>query len=84
MSPAGRNSVLSSALSCAEGNAQAQRTAPSCAERMPRDLVHGRADAQEEPGSVSSFSWVLDSTPVGDLASSECPGNPSEKKVFWS
>ena len=78
--------TLSSPLPLAVLRAMPRHSAqlPAVPERMPRDLVHGRADAQEEPGSVSSFSWVLDSTPVGDLASSECPGNPSEKKVFWS
>lgn len=78
--------ALSSPLPLAVLRAMPRHSAqlPAVPERMPRNLVHSHADAHEEPGSISSFSWILDSTPVGDLALSECPGNPSEKKVFWS
>lgn len=69
VSPTGRNAVLSSALSCTE-------------RECPGTQGTVRAGAHAEPGSISSFSWLLDSTPVGDLALLECSGKTSEKNVI--
>lgn len=38
------------------------------------------AGAHVEPGSVSSFSWLLDCMPIGYLALPELSGKASEKK----